>query len=149
MKRPVLRRFLWLALVLCLGFASWVWLRPYDWRPDPQARCRVVVAQVTQDRSYYWLDLQLKMRPAESHDLMKPVHLLTAGGREIEPADTTLVGERDKGTTGMWLKFWLEERDLAGPLDLRINDGRLRIRSGSGVPRLGRSGTEVFPSSNW
>lgn len=149
MKRSVVRRFLWLALLLCLGFAAWSWLRPYDWRPDPLACCRVVVAQVTQDRSYYWLDLRLKMRTGESHDLMKPVRLLTTGGRDLEPADTTLGGNPEQGTTDLWFKFWLEPQDLEGPLYLSINDGKLKIRARSGVPRLDRSSVATFPTSNW
>jgi hypothetical protein len=148
-RRPILRRFLWLALIFSLGFAAWAWLRPYDWRSDPKARCRMVAAQVKQDRSYYWLELQLKILAGESHDLMKPVRLVASGGRMLEPADTTLVGDRENGTTGLWLKFWLEEADFAGPLHLKINDGQLKIRSRAGVPSLGRSDAEVFTSSNW
>ena len=149
MSRPKFRLVLLLVLVSLSGFALWVWLRPYQWDPDPAARCRVVVAQVKQDRSYYWLDLHLRPVEGESHDLMKQVRLRLADGREIEPADTTLGGSPQSGITDLWFKFWLEPADFAGPLHLRINDGKLRVRSGSGVPRLGRSGAELFPTSNW
>ncbi len=149
MSRAKLRLVLLAVLCLLSGFASWVWLRPYAWNPDPGARCRVVAAQVKQDRSYFWLDLHLKPVAGETHDLMQPVRLLASDGREIEPADTTLGGNPEKGTTDLWFKFWLEPGDFVGPLHLRINDGKLKIRGGHGVPRLGRSGVEIFPTSNW
>ena len=148
-KRPALRVFLVMALLVSAGFAAWSWLRPYDWKPDPAARSRVGAVQVKKDRSFYWLDAHLKLRAGETHDLMKPVRLLTSSGREIEPADTTLGGTAGEGTTELWFKFWLEPADFSGPLKLRINDGVLNVRSGSGVPRLGRSGLEVFPTSRW
>ncbi|HSP41429.1 MAG TPA: hypothetical protein VLO11_01035 [Luteolibacter sp.] len=149
MSRAKFRLILLVVLCLLSGFASWVWLRPYAWNPDPGARCKVVAAQVRQDRSFYWLDLHLKPLDGDSHDLMKPVRLVTSSGREIEPADTTLGGKPGRETTDLWFKFWLEPQDFEGPLHLRINEGKLKIRGGSGVPRLGRSGMETFPTSNW
>jgi hypothetical protein len=67
----------------------------------------------------------------------------------LEPADTTLGGEAGGGTTDLWFKFWLEAADLEGPLKLRINDGWLVLRSGSGIPRLGASNREYFTTSRW
>ena len=113
------------------------------------ARCRMVVAQVKQDREFFWLDLHLKMDAGQTHDLMKPVRLVTASGREIKPADTTLGGNADEKTTDLWFKFWLERGDFNGPLKLRVNDGTLGIRDRSGVPRLGSSGAEIFPTTRW
>ena len=80
---------------------------------------------------------------------MKPVRLITAAGRELQPADTTLGGSKDGGTTDLWFKFWLETRDLDGPLKLQVNDGTLVLRSGTGVPRLGASNREYFTTSRW
>lgn len=139
-----------LCLVLSAVFAAWSWMRPYEWNADPEARCRVAGAQVRQDLSFYWLDLHLKVTPGQSHDLAKPVRLVTASGREHEPADTTLGG--DKGlqtTTDLWFKFWLEPGDFSGPLKLRINDGTLVVRSKSGPPSLGASKREYFPTHRW
>ena len=148
-KRRALRVFLIVALLISAGFAAWSWLRPYSWNADPAARSRIAAAQVKQDRSCYWLDLHLKVPNGSQHDLMKPVRLVNSSGREIEPADTTLGGAKGAGTTDLWFKFWLEPADFDGPLKLRINDGLLVVRSGSGVPRLGRSGAEMFPTSSW
>lgn len=80
---------------------------------------------------------------------MKPVRLINTNGRELEPADTTLGGKTGGGTTDLWFKFWLEPADFNGPLKLRINNGSLVIRSGSGVPRSGASNLEYFTSSSW
>lgn len=148
-KRSTLRVFLIAALAVATVFAAWTWLRPYAWKVDPAARCTVVGAQVRKDASFFWLDIHLKVTPGQQHDLTKPVRLITAAGRELEPADTTLGGKTGEGTTDLWFKFWLEKVDLAGPLKLRINDGTLVIRSGSGVPRLGRSAAEHFTTSRW
>jgi hypothetical protein len=105
-------------------------------------------AQGDPDQSFYWLEVHLKMQPGESHDLMKPVSLVTAAGREIEPADTTLGGDKRQGTTDLWFKFWLEPADIEQPLKLRINDGTLVIKSNRApaarVPR-----TRIFNSPRW
>lgn len=137
------------ALVCSALFAAWSWFRPYEWKPDPGARCKVVVAQVKRDLSHFWVDVHLRMLPGEGHDLMKPVRLVTAAGRELEPADTTLAGDGKSGTTDLWLKFWLEKEDMEGGLSLRINDGTLVIKKNDGIPRLGGNHIGVFPSSRW
>jgi len=148
-KRPTLRVCLVVALLVSAAFAGWTWLRPYAWQVDPAARCKVVGVQVRKDMSFFWLDARLKVTPGQDHDLMKPVRLVTSAGRELEPADTTLGGKTGEGTTDLWFKFWLEQADLNGPLKLRINDGSLVIRTGSGVPRLGSSNSEYFTTSRW
>lgn len=148
-KRPTLRVFLIATLLVAEGFAAWSWLRPYAWGVDPAARCKVAGAQVRKDASFYWLDVHLKVTPGQTHDLMKPVRLVTSAGREMEPADTTLGGKTGGETTDLWFKFWLESADLDGPLKLRINDGSLVIRSGSRIPRLGNSNLEYFTTSRW
>lgn len=137
------------ALLVSTAFAAWSWLRPYAWSVDPAARCKVVGSQVRKDGAFFWLDVHLKVTPGQAHDLIKPVRLITAGGRELEPADTTLGGKAGSETTDLWFKFWLESADLNGPLKLRINDGSLVIRSGSGIPRLGSSNLEYFTTSRW
>lgn len=136
-------------LGITTSFAAWTWLRPYAWQVDQAARCKVVGAQVKKDQSFFWLDVHLKVVPGESHDLMKPVRLVTSDGRELEPADTTLGGAAGEGTTELWFKFWLESADLEGPLELRINDGSLVIKSNSGLPALGSSGSGSFTTHRW
>jgi hypothetical protein len=148
-KRSVVRGFLMFALLLSAGFAAWSWLRPYSWESDPAARCKMVGTQVEKDYNHFWVNVHLEISPGASHDLMKPVRLITGAGREVEPADTTLGGMAGGETTDLWFKFWLEESDLGGPLKLRINDGLLEIRTGSGLPRLGKSNSEYFTTSRW
>jgi hypothetical protein len=143
------RVLLMVLLGITTSFAAWTWLRPYAWGVDPAARCKVVGAQIRKDQSFFWLDVHLKMLPGESHDLMKPVRLVTSRQRELEPADTTMGGTAGKGTTDLWFKFWLESADLEGPLKLRINEGSLVIKSTSGMPALGRSGSKYFPTHRW
>lgn len=149
MKRRTLRVFLLAALLVSSAFAAWGWLRPYSWSVDPAAKCKVVGCQVKKDGSFFWLDAHLKVTPGQAHDLMKPVRLITAAGRELEPADTTLGGETGGGTTDLWFKFWLESADMAGPLKLLINDGPLVIRSGSGIPKLNHTNVDYFTTSRW
>jgi len=148
-QRQLLRRILIVALLACSAFAAWSWLRPYAWREDPSARCKVVGAQVRKDGSFFWVDLHLKMNPGQTHDLLKPVRLRTGAGHELEPADTTMAGEDGRGTTELWFKFWLENEDLLGPLTLRINDGTLVIKADPGVPGLGGATSKYFTTQHW
>ncbi len=148
-KRPTLRVFLVAALLVSAAFAAWSWFRPYAWNPDPAAKCKVIGCQVKKDGSFFWLDAHLKVSSGQTHDLMKPVRLITAAGRELEPADTTLGSETGGVTTDLWFKFWLESADMSGPLELRINDGSLVIRSGSGSPKLDDSNVDYLTTSRW
>jgi hypothetical protein len=140
---------LFLLLAASAAFAVWTWTRPYDWRPDPAAGCRVVAAAVERDRSYHWLELRLKVRPDFEHDLRKPVFLTTAAHQRLEPADTTLSGAVDKPIDEIFLKFWLEPGDLDGPITLHLNDGSLRVRSGSGIPATDSTGRAQFTTHRW
>jgi hypothetical protein len=151
MARAVKRRtaLLLVMLVLSLVFAGWQWLRPYDWSADPTARFRMVHATIERDHSFVWLDLYLKCSGDERHDLGKPVRLLIADGREIEPAETTLEGDDDKPTKALGFRFWLAEQDFTGPIRLRLNDGSLTVRSGSGLPSIADGSPRFFTTRNW
>jgi hypothetical protein len=151
MARPVTRRtaLLLISLALSLVFAGWQWFRPYEWRSDPAARFRIVRAGLKRDHSYVWLDLYLSKSGAQDHDLAKPVVLRLADGREIEPADTTIEGREGQPTRALGFRFWLEEKDFAGPLSLRLNDGSLGVRSGTGLPALATGDSLLFTSRNW
>jgi hypothetical protein len=144
------RRMVLIGALLCsTAFAAWTWWRPYAWQVDPSARCHLEAAQVRSDRGFYWLDLHVQVAPGATHDLMKPVRLITGSGRTLEPADTTLGGGPDKETSDLWFKFWLEPSDFDGPMKLQINDGSLIVRSGAEIPSLGSSNLEVFTTHNW
>lgn len=144
-KLQVIRKFLWLALLLCALFAAWSWFRPYAWNVDPGARCKVMGVEVKPDQSYFWLTAHLRMNSGESHDLRKPMVLLTASGDVVEPADTTFGGTVEHGTTDIWLKFWLESDQIIGPLSLRVHDGVLSIKSKRGAP----AGAGFFVTHHW
>ncbi len=144
------RRMILMGAVLCsTAFAAWTWWRPYAWQVDPGARGHIEAAQVRRDRGFYWLDLHVQIANGTTHDLMKPVRLITGSGRTLEPADTTLGGGPDKETSDIWFKFWLEPTDFGGPMKLQINDGSLIVRSGTTPPSLGSSNLEVFTTHNW
>ncbi len=136
-------------LLIASVYAAWTWLRPYEWQADAAARFRITGALLTRDHANYWLELRLKKAGAAGHDLLKPVRLVLGGGREVAPADTTLVGDETTGTTGIGFKFWLEPGDLTGPLRLRLNDGVLRVKTSADEPRLGVSGRKFFNTSHW
>ena len=104
---------------------------------------------VTRDRSYYWVDVHVRVNPEASHDLQKPSRLLTANGKSLEPADTTLASKDGKGTSDIWFKFWLEPNDLVGSLALKIIDGELLVKSSGGLPDLGRSNFRNFTTRRW
>lgn len=143
--RP-LTRLLTVALVLVSALAAWSWLRPYEWRPDPAARFEIHQTRVIRDHSNFWVDVFLK---GSGHDMSKRVSLETADGRFLDPADTTLSGDEGKGITDLWFRFWLDARDLSGPLKLHVNDGALMLRTASGIPALQSGESKLFLSNSW
>lgn len=136
-------------LVVCLGFAGWQWLRPYDWNADSEARAEVHFTRVERDESFFWLDVHLRITDARGHDLEKPVRLVLANGNELEPADTTLEGSAMQSIEAITFRFWLEREQIAGPLTLRMNDGTLTIRKRAGIPKLVSEDFRFFQTSNW
>jgi hypothetical protein len=148
-KRRILHYSLLVLLAASAVFAAWNWFRPYSWSSDPAARCKVVETLVTQDHSYFWVNVHLKVNPGEAHDLQKPVRLVTARGTQLEPADTTLAGDNLQSTTEIWLKFWLQTEDLQGPLTLRLNGGELTVKSSDGLPDLGTASYRNFTTQHW
>ena len=149
MYRRNIRKLLVVALLASSAFAAWSWFRPYAWNVDPAAACKVVGCQVRKDQAYFWLDVHLKVTEGRTHDLQKPVRLRTGAGAEIEPADTTMAGDKDTGTTDLWFKFWLETAEMRQPLALRINDGSLVIKADPEIPRLGPADVKYFTSQHW
>ncbi|MGA0846904.1 MAG: hypothetical protein ACO3RV_10200, partial [Luteolibacter sp.] len=127
----------------------WTWLRPYAWNPDPAAAYRIEAAQVKHDTGYYWLDLHLRRVDAHDHDCMKTLQLISQSGREIEPADIRFGRDSSRGHDELWLKFWLEPGDFDGPLRLEIQDGVLDVRSGRGIPNLGKDDQRNYTTSHW
>ena len=89
------------------------------------------------------------MNPGMTHDLQKPVLLRTAGGRLLEPADTTFGSIDGQATTDIWLKFWLDATDLTHTLDLQINDGKLAVKASEGVPQLVNFAAKNFTTNQW
>ena len=147
--RRILRYSLLVCLLVSTAFAAWGWFRPYAWRSDSAARCKIAEVLVTRDHSYFWLDVHLKVTPGMVHDLRKPVFLQNSAGKAFEPADTTLSGDDGRSTSEIWFKFWLDTPDFGGPLSLHLNDGTLVIRSGSGAPPLGNSAFRNFTTTEW
>lgn len=138
-----------LMLAVSSAFAAWQWFRPYQWSGDPAARFEIAHASLRRDHSFFWLDLYLEHRGKAEHDLAKPVALILADGREIEPAETTFEGDAEQGTRSLGLRFWLDERDFAGPLHLKLNDGRLEVRKRSGPPVKAGHPSAHFTTSDW
>jgi hypothetical protein len=155
------RRKILLALMIpTLAVAVWQWfLRPYEWRPDPRAACRIEMAGLRRDHSYHWLDLRLRVTDPESFRIDEKLALLTAAGRELAPGGLTLGGAGTERldpakptlatTETVSLKFWLEPGDLDGPLILRVNGARLQVRNGDGVPPLDDGESRIFHTSSW
>ncbi len=130
-------------------FAAWQWFRPYEWGADPEARYTVTRTMVERDHGNFWLRVFLDQRADETHDLLKPVLLKTATGREHEPADTSMSGDEQHQMEGLVFSFWLSAEDFSGPLTLTINDGSLLIRKDDTVPRVADGAFRVFNSTRW
>lgn len=145
----MLRYFLLVCFLLSAAFAAWSWLRPYSWEFDPGARGKIVNTIVTNDRSYYWVDVHVKISSGMEHDMQKKIWLEKADGKKIDIADTTFGQDNEKRITDVWVKFWLEDSDFSTPLTLHLNDGKLILRSGKGAPELEGKKFRNFTSSNW
>lgn len=141
-------KFLLLALVVSVLFAGWQWLRPYEWSPDSGADHHVTRCLVERSHSNYWLRIFLKSNEGEEIDFMKPLQLVTADGRTHAIAELDREGS-ERAIDTIVLRFWLEEKDFAGPLSLQINDGKLSIRSGDTLPRMADGAFRVFNSTRW
>ncbi len=149
MKFRPLQPVLALCLLLAAVFAGWMWFRPYAWGADPAARSTVMEAQLSRDQSFYWLHVHLRVNPGMAHDLEKPVWLETATRKKHEPADSTFGAIAGSEPKELWFKFWLEPRDLAGPLELHLNGGTLTVRTGSGAPAIEPSTARNFTTCRW
>jgi hypothetical protein len=149
MKRPLLRLFTAALLVAVTFFAVMLWTGKYDGDPDPRARYGIEAARLERDRSYVWLEIHLRKNGDKDHDMLQPVLLVTENGRKHEPADTTFAGGPEKGFTDIWFKFWLEDADLEGKIDLRMNGGTLRVKTNGGAPALDKDGKAVMRSADW
>ncbi len=148
MKRKVIRWVLALLLVLATAWLGWS-MKPYESNPDPAARYQIRMTEIRRDHSYFWVDVHLERSGNLEHDLTIPVHLKTSTGKCIEPADTTLSGKSGVGTTELRFLFWVETRDLEGPLELHINGGRLIVKSNPGIPDPGSRGSKFLHSNRW
>ncbi len=136
-------------LLVSAAFAAWTWLRPYAWHQDSTARCKILETLVTRDHSFFWVNIHLKVNPGMTHDLQIPAALVTGSGVKHPPADTTFVGNQPLAPEEIWYKFWLEPADLAGPLTLEINGGKLLVKSLSNIPDLDPSSSHNFTTHHW
>ncbi len=146
-NRARVQKILFLAVLGAACFAAWAWLRPYAWLVDPAARCQIEGVEVSEDHGYYWVEVFLKTNEDEGFDPARAVKLETAAGREIKPADFHYAEQA--GSERPRLKFWLESADMAGRLELRINDGKLVLKSNEGLPQIARVGNRRFTTHHW
>jgi hypothetical protein len=149
MKRPLLRLLIAALLVAVTFLAVKIWTGRYDRDPDSRARYRIEAARLERDRSYLWLEIHLRKNGEEDHDMRQPVLLVTADGTEHEPADTTFAGSPEEGFSEIWFKFWLENADVEGKIDLRMNGGTLRVKTNQGTPAFDKDGKAVRRSADW
>lgn len=149
MKRQMIRLAMAIVLVGVTIVAAAMWSGDYESEPDPAARFEIQAVRLKADRGYVWLEAHLKKSGDADHDLLKPVRLVGAGGVEHEPADTIFAGTPETGFTDIWYKFWLEKEDLEGRIDLRINEGVLKIKTTDPAPVLKGDKDVVFKSSDW
>ena len=138
-------KLLAVCLAISLVFAGWTWMRPYEWGSDASARYRIVYTSLQRDHSFCWIGVHLEHVGNEMHDFHKPVALVLADGREIEPAEFAATEEEFQSID---YRFWLEEKDLRGPLRLKLNDGTLTVRKESGPVPVTDS-IRYFNTANW
>lgn len=148
-------------LIVCpfLLAAIWMWFRPYDWSRDGNVGAKVEFVQIRRDKSFYWLDMRIDVDRPDQYDFHQPIHLVLENGKKIDPASMALEGKGDgeiqaygdtiENLEKISLKFWLEESDFQGPMNLEINGGDLRVRSKSGTPQLEDSEQTTYHTVRW
>lgn len=136
-------------IALFASYTAWEWLRPYEWKPDPQAKAEIVGVELTRDHSFYWLEVHARASDGKSLDLTRPARLVVDGGRELMPADTRLEGSAEKGFREVRFKFWLDSQDLEATLALALHEGMLTVKSSRQVPVLKEGKTRYFTSHRW
>jgi hypothetical protein len=149
MKRQLIRLSLAVLVVATTALAAMIWSSKYDSDPDPKARFFIEAARLERDRSFHWLEIHLRKSGEENHDMRQPVRLVTADGTRHQPADTKFAGSPETGFTDIWFKFWLEEKDLEGNIDLQLNGGKLRVKTNQGLPQTDKNGETVLKSADW
>lgn len=149
MKRQLMRFLMAVCLAGSSIFLGMLWTSKYESSPDPKARFEVQAVRLKQDKGFAWLEAHLKKSGDKDHDLRQNVRLVLADGSEHEPADTTFAGAPDKGYTQIWFKFWLDREALKGPINLKLNGGKLKIKSSEAIPVLGKTKETVFKTSDW
>jgi len=149
MKRQMIRLSLAVLVVATTALAAKVWSAKYDSDPDPKARFFIEGARLERDRSFDWREIHLQKGGGRDHDMRQPVRLVTADGILHEPADTRFAGSPETGFTDIWFKFWLEEKDLEGKINLRLNGGELRVKTNQGLPATDKEGETVLKSADW
>ncbi len=147
MKRSLLRLLIAALLVALTFLAAKLWTGKYEGDPDPRARYRIEASSLKRDGAYVWLEIHVRKSSEKDHDLRQPVRLVTADGTEHKPADTKF--PPGKGFTDIWFKFWLEDTDLTGRIDLRMNGGTLHVKTNEGAPMRDKDGNAVIKSSDW
>jgi hypothetical protein len=149
MKRQGIRFLMALCLVGSSILLGMLWVKKYESSPDQAARFEVQAVRLKQDKGYVWLEAHLKKSGEKEHDLRQNVRLVTADGVAHEPADTTFAGTSQTGFTEIWFKFWLKKEQLKGEIDLKMNGGKLKIKSSQPAPMVGSEKETVFKSSDW
>lgn len=137
-----------ICLGLSLAFAAWSWLRPYEWGRDPGTRHRIALASLQHDHSFSWLGIVLQQTDSDPSDFPKPL-LILPDGRELEPAETKLAGGTEQPNSSIHLRFWIEQKDLTGPVHLKLDTGTLTVRRKSGPPPATRGPIRYFKTANW
>ncbi len=151
------RRTLWLLVLasLTLVAAGWLWVRPYQWRIS-DSPIRIETARLTRDHSYFWLDLHLRAEAGQA--VPDPLLLLVPDREAVKPAQIDLEGTPATDASevaglgeihALSVKFWLEESQLAGPLELQAGSARLKVRSRSGVPAMENDESQTFHTHRW
>lgn len=147
--------------LLSLLAAAWVWLQPYEWKPDSPDGTKIQSAQLTRDHSYFWLDLRLD--PGQLHGLPHPLELTRTDASTdtptIKPVQVDFEGQglapganpeaTLQNLRSISLRFWLEKAQLEHPLTLVAGTAHLTVRSRSGPPPLADGDRRTFRSHHW
>ncbi len=159
---PRRRKILLALLIPTLLVAAWQWLAPtspYEKNPDPMAGATIRYVRLKPDHSFHWMHVRLDVAQEDTSSLLLGLALELADGRKLRPAGLELEGQGKGSATengphlenlqGLTVQFWLEPKDFEGPMKLRIGDGTLTVRTGSGSTGIPPGDEKIYKHCDW
>lgn len=135
-------RLLVCLLLLCGAWSVWQWLRPYE--PGQDSPWQVMAVSVRRDHSSAWVEIELEYLEHPLPDSPPLGKLVSALGKQMDPADARISIDRES----CQIRFWLDESDLAHEWKLQLQENALMIKK-TGAIALENGQRRTYRQPQW